>query len=198
MTRNQKLGGNSFGRIASGAAILLLMGSAPLVWAPAVLAADAAYIHIPGMDGASKDAAHMSWISASSVVSGDLNGDAAADRDSASPAMSEMTARKENIGSQSSGSGAGKVAMAPRDASSGMASGKRMHKPFVITKEVDKSSPLLTQFCASGKHINEVDIDSAGMHYKLTDVLIASDTKSGGADRPMETISFTYQKIEMK
>jgi hypothetical protein len=28
--------------------------------------------------------------------------------------------------------------------------------------------------------------------------VIASDTKSGGADRPMETISFTYQKIEMK
>lgn len=31
----------------------------------------------------------------------------------------------------------------PRDAASGIASGKRQHKPLVITKEVDKSSPLL-------------------------------------------------------
>ena len=33
----------------------------------------------------------------------------------------------------------------PRDAQSGMATGKRMHKPFTITKEVDRSSPMLKQ-----------------------------------------------------
>jgi hypothetical protein len=32
----------------------------------------------------------------------------------------------------------------PRDAQSGMATGKRMHKPFVITKELDKMSPRTT------------------------------------------------------
>ena len=31
----------------------------------------------------------------------------------------------------------------PRDAASGMATGKRMHKPFTITKEWSASSPLL-------------------------------------------------------
>ena len=31
----------------------------------------------------------------------------------------------------------------PRDAGTGQATGKRIHKPFVITKEIDKSSPLL-------------------------------------------------------
>lgn len=31
----------------------------------------------------------------------------------------------------------------PRDVASGQATGKRMHKPFVITKELDMSSPLL-------------------------------------------------------
>lgn len=31
--------------------------------------------------------------------------------------------------------------LSPRDAASGIATGKRMHKPFVITKELDKSSP---------------------------------------------------------
>jgi len=33
--------------------------------------------------------------------------------------------------------------VSPRDAASGLPTGKRMHKPFVITKELDKSSPML-------------------------------------------------------
>ena len=33
----------------------------------------------------------------------------------------------------------------PRDVASGQSSGKRQHKPFVITKELDKSSPLLAR-----------------------------------------------------
>jgi hypothetical protein len=35
--------------------------------------------------------------------------------------------------------------VSPRDAASGLATGKRMHKPFVITKELDKSSVVLAQ-----------------------------------------------------
>ena len=31
--------------------------------------------------------------------------------------------------------------VSPRDAASGLPTGKRMHKPFVITKELDRSSP---------------------------------------------------------
>jgi hypothetical protein len=37
----------------------------------------------------------------------------------------------------------------PRDAASGMATGKRMHKPMTITKELDKSSPMLTESVSS-------------------------------------------------
>ncbi len=33
----------------------------------------------------------------------------------------------------------------PRDAASGQATGKRMHKPLVVTKELDKSTPLLSK-----------------------------------------------------
>lgn len=33
--------------------------------------------------------------------------------------------------------------VSPRDAASGLATGKRMHKPMVITKSLDKSSPQL-------------------------------------------------------
>jgi len=81
----------------------------------------------------------------------------------------------------------------------GMASGKRMHKPFTITKEIDKASPMLAQACASGEHLAEVDVQlSSGGKYTLTDVMVSSVQKSSGGDRPMETISFTYQKIEMK
>lgn len=33
--------------------------------------------------------------------------------------------------------------VSPRDVASGLPTGKRMHKPFVINKELDKSSPML-------------------------------------------------------
>jgi len=35
--------------------------------------------------------------------------------------------------------------VSPRDAASGLPTGKRQHKPFVITKELDKSSPILAK-----------------------------------------------------
>jgi len=35
--------------------------------------------------------------------------------------------------------------VSPRDAASGLPTGKRMHKPFVITKELDKSSPSMVR-----------------------------------------------------
>jgi type VI protein secretion system component Hcp len=206
MTRNQKPVGNTFSRIFQRWAVLLLIVGAPAFMALSASAAVDAYIRIPGLDGASKDPAHMNWITVASVVAQDLNGDAQADRESSAPSVSEVVvsksasgagAGKANIGSSSSGAGAGKVA-APRDIATGQASGKRMHKPFTITKEIDKSSPLLAEACASGKHFQEVDVDLAsGGKYKLMDAMISSVSKSSGGDRPTESISFTYQKIEM-
>lgn len=38
---------------------------------------------------------------------------------------------------------------APRDVATGQSSGKRMHKPFTITKELDKSTPMLGKQAAS-------------------------------------------------
>lgn len=43
-----------------------------------------------------------------------------------------------------------------RDAASGQATGKRMHKPFTITKELDKSSPSISFTVAAG------DVDGDG------------------------------------
>ena len=40
--------------------------------------------------------------------------------------------------------------LSPRDAASGLPTGKRQHKPFVITKELDKSSPVLAKGVSGG------------------------------------------------
>ena len=40
--------------------------------------------------------------------------------------------------------------LSPRDAASGLPTGKRQHKPFVIIKELDKSSPVLAKSTSGG------------------------------------------------
>ena len=205
MTKNRQAGRSIFRRIARVATGVLLVGGAFSFMTLATHAAVDAYLRIPGIEGGSKDPAHAKWSTISTVVAGDLNGEAQADRESSAPSVSQLTVRKAetpekaSIGSQSSGAGAGKATtVAPRDLATGQASGKRMHKPFTVTKELDAASPKLFELCASGKHIPEVDVDMGSAHFKMTDVVISSATKSGGSDRPMETLSFTYQKIEMK
>jgi type VI protein secretion system component Hcp len=167
-----------------------------------VHAAFEAYLKIEGLDGGSKDPAHTGWIAISRVVAGDLNADAAADRESSSPSVSELTVRKAGGGEATKNSrpvtAANKAVQSPRDIASGQASGKRMHKPFVIMKEMDKASPKLFEACASGKHFPSVTVDMGGKQYTLYDVVIASAQKSGGGPHPMETITLNYTKIEMK
>ena len=43
--------------------------------------------------------------------------------------------------------------ISPRDEETGQPSGKRMHKPFVITKQLDKSSPLLYTALVNNENI---------------------------------------------
>lgn len=43
--------------------------------------------------------------------------------------------------------------ISPRDAASGLPTGKRQHKPFTITKELDKSSPLLYNALVNNENI---------------------------------------------
>ena len=42
---------------------------------------------------------------------------------------------------------------APRDAASGLPTGKRQHEPLRITKEIDKSTPLLMEALTSGEKL---------------------------------------------
>lgn len=97
----------------------------------------------------------------------------------------------------------GETSAAP---STGLATGKRMHKPFVITKQLDKSSPMLQQAAANGTIFDHVDLvlakPGAGrqeyMKYELKNVMISSYQTGGssGGQVPTETISLNYEEIK--
>jgi len=110
--------------------------------------------------------------------------------------------------------------VSPRDAASGLPTGKRQHKPLVITKELDKSSPLLYNVLVNNENITEFELQfwtpqiggavggggTEKQHYtiKLTNANIASinfrmlNNKNPELMRyaEYEEIAFTYQKIE--
>jgi type VI secretion system secreted protein Hcp len=109
--------------------------------------------------------------------------------------------------------------VSPRDAASGLPTGKRQHKPLVITKELDKSSPLLYQILATNENIPEFELKfyaaqvkaTSGVgaevnHYtiKLTNANIAQinfkmlNNRNPEQSRypELEEVAFTYQKIE--
>ena len=109
--------------------------------------------------------------------------------------------------------------ISPRDAASGLPTGKRMHKPFVITKELDKSSPILYQVLCTNENVSEWELEfwtpqikagtgvgSEVQHYsvKLTNANIASIAfRMANNKHPdlmkfaeYEEVAFTYQKIE--
>ncbi len=74
--------------------------------------------------------------------------------------------------------------ISPRDAASGQATGKRQHKPIVITKEIDRSTPLLRQALVTNERLTECQLQfytgsSSGAErcyftIKLTDASITS------------------------
>jgi type VI secretion system secreted protein Hcp len=103
----------------------------------------------------------------------------------------------------------------PRDAQSGLPTGRRQHKPFVVTKELDKSSPILYRMLAtnegitsvvvkfmapaapSGAAINDYTVtltnaSIADISFVMPSTVDPNSSKSPELDR----VSFTYQKIE--
>ena len=101
----------------------------------------------------------------------------------------------------------------PRDAASGLPTGKRMHKPFVVTKELDKSTPLLFNALVNNENVPEWELQfwqpsqtgAEKQHYtvKLVNANIASiNFRMANNKHPdlmkfaeYEEIAFTYQKI---
>ena len=107
--------------------------------------------------------------------------------------------------------------ISPRDGATGLPSGKRQHKPFVITKELDKSTPLLYNALVNNESISEWElkfytpgtaasknVGKEQNHYtvKLTNATVASidfimdNTRRDAQTPEYERVTFTYQKIE--
>jgi type VI secretion system secreted protein Hcp len=109
--------------------------------------------------------------------------------------------------------------VSPRDAASGLPSGRRQHKPFVITKEVDKATPLLYQALVNNELISEFELhfwrpgikaaSGAGaevqyytvklVNARIVDIAFTQpNTRDVNLQKTaeLETVAFTYQHIE--
>lgn len=89
--------------------------------------------------------------------------------------------------------------------STGMSSGREASTPsvseIVVTKTMDKSSPKLAEGASKGRTTQELSkkTTQGGETYyevKLTDVMVSSWQTSSSGDRPMESISLNFTKIE--
>jgi len=101
----------------------------------------------------------------------------------------------------------------PRDPASGRPTGKRMHKPFNLTKEVDRASPLLYQALVNNERLTDWQLQfwrsgKDGLekqHYtvQLTNATLCGITLKMPNNKhtrlmrfsEYEELSFTYQKI---
>jgi type VI secretion system secreted protein Hcp len=109
--------------------------------------------------------------------------------------------------------------ISPRDPQSGLPTGQRMHKPYCITKELDKSTPVLYNILCTNENVTEAvikfytpqikattgtGVEVNNFTVKLTNANIASiDFRMANIRHPdlvkfpeYEEIAFTYQKIE--
>ncbi len=104
--------------------------------------------------------------------------------------------------------------VAPRNPSSGLPTGKRIHKPFVLLKELDRSTPLLYSVLTQNENLREVRLEFwtpsatgqekqhytvrltnaniCGIHFKMANTRNAKLQKLN----EYEEVGFTYQKIE--
>jgi len=104
---------------------------------------------------------------------------------------------------------------APRDASTGQASGKRQYSPITITKEWDACSPQIFEAASTNETLSLVEVDflrtspdgkeSVYETIKLTDATISSvkryigflDAGEPPDSRQLEDVSFSFSKIEI-
>ncbi|MBI9018611.1 MAG: type VI secretion system tube protein Hcp [Phycisphaerae bacterium] len=92
--------------------------------------------------------------------------------------------------------------VSPRDAASGLPTGKRQHKPVTITKRIDKASPLLAQGLINNLNLPSIkfsffrtNTDGTRDVYYTVELQKASIASIGHDDINTETISFVYEKI---
>jgi type VI secretion system secreted protein Hcp len=104
--------------------------------------------------------------------------------------------------------------VAPRDPASGRPTGKRMHKPFGITKQLDRASPLLHDVLTNNENLKEVTLklfrpNATGIERHAYTVHLVNATISAIHLRMLNTrhprhsrlpeleeVNFAYQRIE--
>ncbi len=103
--------------------------------------------------------------------------------------------------------------ISPRDPASGLPTGKRQHKPVLVTKPIDSGSPLLMEQFLQGVILYSVRVESfrqsgrtspMKLYYTLELLMHVSSyslsqeetpTRRNQAHEVREHVSFTYQKI---
>lgn len=101
----------------------------------------------------------------------------------------------------------------PRDAASGLPTGKRMHRPFTIIKEIDCSTPLLHKLLVNNENIQQWELMSFRMTSKgkrekyyavnlfnasvigVNTEVIRNERTGDEPHQMIETVSFSYRKI---
>ncbi len=103
--------------------------------------------------------------------------------------------------------------MSPRDAASGLPTGKRRHRPITVTKPVDKASPLLMAILTNNENITTWRLDAyrpsrSGKEVQYYTIELVNATIAGIRQEQLnneypenmrheirEHVSFAYQKI---
>jgi type VI secretion system secreted protein Hcp len=124
-------------------------------------------------------------------------GSAPASPDAIAGTLSAHGLQQGNFGTGLEITGVSHEIVSPRDAASGQATGKRQHKPFTITKKIDKSSPLFLRSIFTNETLTSVLI---GLLLPSGETMATVELENTHVtDRQQhgdtETISFVYQKI---
>lgn len=103
--------------------------------------------------------------------------------------------------------------ISPRDAASGLPTGKRQHKPISVTKPVDKASPILMNILTNNENITEWRLDAwrparSGKEFQYYTIELVNASIAGIRQEQLnnqypenmkhevrEHIIFTYDKI---
>lgn len=103
--------------------------------------------------------------------------------------------------------------ISPRDAASGLPTGKRQHKPIVITKEIDMATPLLQMILVNNESIKSWKLEfwqpsKTGQEFQFYTIELMNASIAGiqaemlnnkypenMQHKEREHISFCYQKI---
>ena len=102
--------------------------------------------------------------------------------------------------------GVSQMASASASSSGGGSTQRADFQDLSVVKELDTATPLLSQACWSGKHIDKVTLElnrAAGekretyMTYEMENVIISSvSVGGGGGGLPTESLTFNYGKLK--